>query len=398
MEIRQTPPPIPPRLRMSYGTKILLLGLQCALLMIGALVIWIISYSRDERNQDVAEQIAREWGQSVYIQGPAAGERSDSNACVRPATFNCEATVDSKSLHRNIYEAEVFNARISMSGTFSKDSLAALGDTIRLKLDLKTGQLAKLSPLEIDGKKIEWLKSDDYLLAEADTRDMPPTIEFSTGFDIHGSEALFIKQIGDKSFVTIDGDAANPSFRGSSLPNERDLQGSSFSARWESDGAKPTVTNKEKAGYVGANFLVGVDRYQKVSRSLKYAFIIILLTYLSVLFSEIVTRQFIPLLNYFLIGAALIIFYILLLSFSEHLSFGAAYLIASAMTVALIAGYMRKMLRSRKVGIVIGGILICLYGSCYIMLSLATYALILGSLILFVALAAMMYGSLKIRR
>lgn len=60
MESRQTPPPIPPRLRMSYGTKILLLGLQCAILMIGALVIWIISYSRDERNQDVAEQIAHE--------------------------------------------------------------------------------------------------------------------------------------------------------------------------------------------------------------------------------------------------------------------------------------------------------------------------------------------------
>lgn len=88
----------------------------------------------------------------------------------------------------------------------------------------------------------------------------------------------------------------------------------------------------------------------------------------------------------------------MLLSFSEHLSFGTAYLIASTMTVVLIAGYMWKMLASRKVGIVIGLILTCLYGSCYIMLSLATYALILGSLILFVALAAMMYGSLKIKR
>ena len=125
---------------------------------------------------------------------------------------------------------------------------------------------------------------------------------------------------------------------------------------------------------------------------------IILLTYISVLFTEIVMKRNIPLVNYFLIGAALIIFYTLLLSFSEHMSFGIAYVIASIMTIALIAGYMWKMLSSRKTGIVIGTILSVLYISCYILLSLSTYALLLGSLILFIALAAMMYGSLQIKR
>ena len=109
-------------------------------------------------------------------------------------------------------------------------------------------------------------------------------------------------------------------------------------------------------------------------------------------------KRDIPLLNYFLIGAALIIFYTLLLSFSEHLSFGIAYIIASVMTIALIAGYMWKMLCSRKAGIVTGTILSLLYASCYILLSLSTYALLLGSLIIFIALAAMMYGSLQINR
>ncbi len=80
------------------------------------------------------------------------------------------------------------------------------------------------------------------------------------------------------------------------------------------------------------------------------------------------------------------------------MSFGIAYVIASIMTIALIAGYMWKMLCSRKTGIVIGAILSVLYVSCYILLSLSTYALLLGSLILFIALAAMMYGSLQIKR
>lgn len=393
-----TPPPIPYKRRMSYGTKILLLSLQCELLMIGTLAIWIISYSRDERNKDVAEQIANEWGGSVYIQGPTVKEYLDSASWFRPESFTCKADVETKSLHRNIYEAEVFNAHVAMSGSFNKDSIAISSDTIFIELGVNTKQLAKIMPLKIGDKTIDWHKSDHFLFAEVNVKDMPQKIDFSTELEIHGSAALFIKQIGNQSLVTIDGEAPNPSFRGSSLPNERSLRGRRFSARWESDDVPVGVTYKDDFGFVGTNFLVGVDRYQKVSRSLKYAFIIILLTYICVLFTEIVMKRNIPLFNYFLIGAALIIFYTLLLSFSEHMSFGIAYVIASIMTIALIAGYMWKMLCSRKTGIVIGTILTVLYISCYILLSLSTYALLLGSLILFIALAAMMYGSLQIKR
>ena len=395
---RQFPPPLPSKRRMSYGIKVLLLGLQCGLLMIGALVIWIMSYSRDERNKDVAEQIAHEWGGQVYIQGPTAKEHLDSAAWVRPASFTCEAKVDTKSLHRNIYEAEVYNATISMSGTFSKDSLIAFGDTVYLELGIATKQIYKLPPLKIGGESIEWLKSDNYLFAKVNIANMSDVIDYSTSMDVRGSSALFIKQIGSKSVVTIDGEAPNPSFKGRSLPNERNLRGSRFSARWEGEGVPEGVVYSDEFQFVGANFLIGVDRYQKVSRSLKYAFIIILLTYISVLFTEVIKKRNIPLLNYFLIGAALILFYSLLLAFSEHISFGLSYLIASAMTIALITGYMWKMIDSRVVGLTIGAILSGMYVSCYILLSLSIYALLLGSIILFIALAVMMYCSLKIKR
>lgn len=393
----QLPPPIL-RKRMSLGVKILLLGLQCGLLMFGALAIWIMSYSRDERNKDVAEQIVSEWGDSVYITGPTAQKNLESVAWVRPSTFTCDANVETKSLHRNIYEAEVFNANIKLAGSFNRDSLSILSDTIFIELGVDTKRIAKLADLKIGGQTVNWSKSDYYLFAKVDISDMPEVIEFSTDFDIHGSGALFIKQIGEESVVTIDGEAPNPSFDGRSLPNEREIRGNRFSARWESEVVSAGVVQTDEFQFVGTNFLIGVDRYQKVSRTLKYAFIIILLTYISVLFTEVVLKRDIPLLNYFLIGAALILFYSLLLSFVGHLSFGISYLIASAMTVALISGYMWKMLPSRKVGLVMGAILTGLYVSCYILLSLSTYALLLGSLILFIALGAMMYGSLLVRR
>ena len=144
-------------------------------------------------------------------------------------------------------------------------------------------------------------------------------------------------------------------------------------------------------------FLVGVDRYQKVERSLKYGFFIILLTYISIFFIELFSKRKVPLFNYFLIGVALILFYTLLLSFCEHLLFGLSYLIASAMTILLISVYMLKMLDSKKLSIIVGVILTILYAVCYVLMSLTTYALLVGSLLLFALLAVLMYGSLKIK-
>lgn len=393
-------PPIPFKRNMSYGIKILILGLQCGVLMIGALAIWIISYSREERNKDVAEQITSEWGKSVSIDGPIVKGNPDSKTFLRPETFICKANVNTKSLHRNIYEAEVFNTHVTISGTFNKDSIISIGNTIYLELGVNTDQITKISTLKIGNQTIKWRKSNSFLYAEADVSDLPPVIDYSTDFEIRGSGAFFIKQIGNKSFISISGEASCPSFSGSNLPNERSIQGRFFSAKWETDNTLTKTTDEVQPEYkyICTNFLVGVDRYQKVARSLKYAFIIILLTYISVLFTEILMERNIPLLNYFLIGAALIIFYTLLLSFSEHISFGSAYLAASTMTVLLISGYMWKMIGSKKAGIIIGTILTVIYVCCFILLSLETYALLLGSLILFISLATMMYGSIQIKR
>lgn len=393
------PPPLPSEYRkpVSYGKKVFLMGLMCCVLMFGVLAIWLMSYSRESSNKEVAESIVNQWGKSVYIQGPTAKENLDSAKWVRPLKFDCQAEVETKSLHRSIYEAEVFTANVSMSGSFDRDSLRALGDTIVIELGVTTKQIVNLNPLKICGKEIPWHKSEYYLFAKVNLDDLPGTIEYSTDFEVRGSEALFIKQIGENSTVTINGEASNPSYNGYSLPIERSLRGSRFSAKWE-DSVPDGITYTDDLGFVGTNFLVGIDRYQKVERSMKYSFIIIILTFISVLFVEIMRKQPIPLLNYFLIGAALIIFYSLLLSFVELIPFGFAYLIASVMTVALITGYMWKMLQSRKLGLSIGGVLTLMYLFCYIMLSISTYALLFGSLLLFFSLAAIMYASLNLKK
>ena len=145
------------------------------------------------------------------------------------------------------------------------------------------------------------------------------------------------------------------------------------------------------------DMLVPVDRYQKTDRALKYAVIVILLTFIAVLFAEIMMKHPINMFQYLLIGLALVLFYSLLLSLSEHLSFGFSYLIASVMTIGLVAIYMRGVLKSPKIAVAIGALLTIIYVFIYILLCLETFALLTGSLGLFIALAAIMYATLKLR-
>lgn len=145
------------------------------------------------------------------------------------------------------------------------------------------------------------------------------------------------------------------------------------------------------------DMLVPVDRYQKTDRALKYAIIVILLTFIAVLFAEIMMKHPINMFQYLLVGLALILFYSLLLSLSEHLSFGLSYLIASVMTIGLVTVYMRGVLKSAKIAAAIGALLTIIYAFIYILLCLETFALLTGSLGLFIALAAIMYATLKLR-
>lgn len=399
MNQHSIPPPPPlyviePKSNITYGKKVLLLGLQCVLLMIGAFMIWTESYSRSARSEEVADEIVDRWGSAVRISGPTISYNTDSKKVCPPATLVCDANIGTESLHRNRYEAEVYTAHVKMAGTFNIDAEA---DSATMFIEIGDAHIKSLQPLKIGGKTCEWKKKGSQLCAKIDFADMPRVADFSTEFDVDGSSSFMVALAGEKSSVVINGEASNPSFSGHRLPSDRNIDGGKFTANWNISGISGVDSDDAICEYVGVDFLVGVDRYQKVARSLKYAFLIILLTYISVLVAEVMMKHYIPLLNYFLIGAALIIFYTLLLSFVEFLSFGLAYLIASAMTVLLIGGYMAKMLSSWKAGSIIGAILTLIYIVCFILLSLSTYSLMLGSIIIFFALAALMYVSLRIK-
>lgn len=398
MENHPLPPPLPMmQPRMSYGVKIINIALICLVLMCGAFAVWALTDEREETATTVGHNIASSWGGKAHIFGPVFVGCPDTLGNVSPQIFDLNATIKTQSLHRGIYDVEVFDAKAKITATFDRNAIREqLGDSVSVTISIGNGKITAMQPVTICGQEVKWKRNRNGLIATVNIASMPETIDLTTEIDLRGSEKLMVTKIGEQSTVFFDGEAPNPSFSETLLPSERDVTGSSFSARW--DTTLEDTCYDDSPCPIGVSFLAGVDRYQKVDRSIKYAFIIILLTFACVLFIEILSKKQIPLLNYFLIGAALILFYSLLLALCEHIGFGWAYLVAAVMTIALITCYMWRMLDSKKASAIMFATLTIIYTSCYVMLCASDFALLLGSGLLFVALAAMMFGSLRIKQ
>ena len=146
----------------------------------------------------------------------------------------------------------------------------------------------------------------------------------------------------------------------------------------------------------GVDVLTPVQHYQKSMRSAKYAMLIILLTFVISFFVEIIQKKNIHPFQYLLVGLALCLFYSLLISLSEHIGFFPAYLIASIMTVSMLTCYLGGVLKVWKTARLIGGLLLVLYAYVFVLIQMETYALLAGSLGLFIILSIIMYVSQRI--
>ena len=177
-------------------------------------------------------------------------------------------------------------------------------------------------------------------------------------------------------------DCPDPSFTGDFLPSEREVTDEGFTARWsvsEINRGNPDDTS------FGVNMLQGVTQYQQTTRSAKYGILVILLVFIAGLAVELVGKKKIDLVQYLVIGLSLVLFYALVLSFSEFMRFPVAYGLAALMTVAALFGYFRGM------AWLLTALVAVAYLLSYILLQMQTYALLAGTLLLFVLLVGIMY-------
>ncbi len=238
-------------------------------------------------------------------------------------------------------------------------------------------------------------------LAQNDIQNMPA--DFAIQLQLKGSSAISFAPLGETTLVNLASNWNDPSFKGLFLPTERSISEKGFTAQWKvlnynRDFPQHWTNNAYdlKTSDFGVTLVDMADHYQKNERSAKYGILIIVFVFLSFFLNEIITKQRVHPFQYILVGFALLIFYLLLLSFSEHVGFNRAYLISALSVIAMVLAYSRSFLKTWLSSLTLTGILSLVFLFIFILLQLESFALLVGSIGLFLILGLTMFFTRKI--
>lgn len=394
--------------------KIILMAALSLLLLIPLTMIREQIRERQQNADESLGEVSGSWGRPQTLSGPeitlfrerTEQEKKDKDdgtlvsMSVCPDRLLYDVDTRTQNLHRAIYEIMVYTADITASGSFlfpEKCRDYGVKTIFSLGMNDLRGIEGAVS-LSIGGREYAVTQGGNGQVSQQIELDPASfgsgqPVPFEIRFRTRGSQGLYFKPFGEITEVHLRGDCPSPSFDGDFLPAERDVREDGFSASWTVSAinrGRPEETS------FGVKLLQGVSQYQQTTRSAKYGILIILLVFVAGLAVELVTKKGIHIIQYLVIGLSLVLFYALLLSFSELMAFWLAYLLAAGMTTAALTGYFRGILKNRTAWL-LGCLVAIAYIVCYVLLQMETYALVAGTLVLFIILVGIMYFTRDLR-
>ena len=245
---------------------------------------------------------------------------------------------------------------------------------------------------------IESGQVEPYVVAPVPVRD---SLSVAYDLEISGSHQLLFWARDNVTSLELDSEWPHPKFVGIHLPESREVRADGFTATWNLarrsrprletiGGSAGNSEHSEQAGF-GVELLQPVDAYRMTRRAMKYELLFTALTLGVFFLVEVFSRSRVHMVQYVLVGSALVLFYLLILSLSEHLSFAVAYALASLGVVALVWGYARAVFDEASRSAIVGSVLSLLYGFLFVLLAAQDYSLLMGSLGLFLVLASVMF-------
>ena len=422
-------------IKHSLIIKLLAIGFLVLLLLIPNALIQELIHERESFRFGAVREVGQSWGSQQTVTGPiisvpysewTVNDKKEPvefkhTAYFLPSQLNISGVIEDKIKKRGIFEIILYKSDFTLSGEFEKP------DFSKLHIDEKDvhWEEAKIS-VGITGMQgikemmtVDWngqtlrpepgtgirnlLKSG--VSAEVDFSPETDKYRFSIPIKLNGSELIQFEPVGKVTQVNLSSKWKSPSFFGKFLPDpdQTDVSDKGFSAQWQVldlNRSYPQQWKKDLYSFgdstFGVRLIQPVDEYLKNTRSAKYAIMVIGLTFLIYFFFETLKKFAIHPFQYFLVGLALSIFYLLLLSFSEQIGFNYAYLIASIATVGLITVYSSGFLKNKALTAQLGLLLTMIYGFIFVVLQLEDFALLAGSIGIFAALAGVMFYSRKV--
>ena len=379
----------------SLITAFLLLALLIPISMVSSLVD-----ERKLRQSEVYSEMSNSWGSENTVLGGIF--LSFANETAMPDKTEIDGTLSTEIRQKGIFKIPFYTANLIIKGSFN-NSASREGKKI-LNLSVFNNHSIEVKYVRINGTEVPFsLRANNSIpnaLIFGSYSDIRNTAaqdktEISVSVSIKGIDKLMFQQLSKKTDISLKSNWIDPSFTGSILPSKRSVDPSGFQAKWElssllnTTGKSPQIINDEDS--FGVSLFMPVNIYSLTDRSIKYAILFIGFTFLAFFLFEIFGQLKIHPFQYILVGFALTIFYLLLLSLSEFMNFALSYFIASAATVCLITMYSGKILMAKIRSFIMGVMLTILYSFLYILLQLDQYSLLLGSVALFIVLASVMY-------
>lgn len=326
-----------------------------------------------------------------------------------------QSTVESRS--RGIYKARLFHLNLMLSGNIPVPAHLGLdqrADILEAHADLLLG-LSDLRGMDndpdvlVNGAKYQFKAGGNPGLAGQQVSiplgkvDLvaPSRFDFSFPLNLTGTERLAIAPTAEANTVTLTSDWRHPSFQGRFLPRTRNVSANGFEAQWEISHLARNFdhalqANNSSGEVLEIAFMEPVNIYLQSERAVKYGSLFIVLTFAAFFLGEILRRRPMHFMQYLLVGLALSIFFLLLIALSEHVSFVWAYLASAAGCIGLITAYLSGVLGGVRPALAFGAGFTGLYGVLYGVLKSEDNALLMGSLLLFLALGAIMLTTRKV--
>nr|WP_298686757.1 cell envelope integrity protein CreD [uncultured Dongia sp.] len=417
--------------------RILFLGALILLMLIPLGMVEGVVQERSWRKQQVMDEVGEQWGPVQSVSAPilvvpydmleTRPKADGSEALFRvrhfatflPAKTRMTAQSKVEKRHKSIYEILVYGAKIDVTGSFASPDFSRWNvppDQIHwneasLAILLPGARALQSIELLVDGKpqtvdagllpqhpRGQGLRSDLKLSG-------PRPLTFSIKLAINGRDALSVLPLGGQSEIEMSSDWPHPNFLGSPLPATREIDKDGFVGRWSINHLATGIPLSWRDGeftleptavdMVGVGLAEPGDVHQQTDRIVKYGLLVVSLTFGTIFIIGLLKRDRVHLVQYLLIGAAISLFYLLLLSLAEQMSFARAYLIASLVDIAIVAGYAGATIR-RLVGLLTGLILAALHGYMFVLLQMESYALLSGTIGLLLILVLIMVATRKV--
>jgi len=419
----------------SYSVKMVIVSGLAILLLIPSFLIMNIIDERIALSEKVKNELYAQWGGKQVVAGPVLNvpfvvqEKSETNpgmterkgiAHFLPETLKTDGSLAPEKRKRGIYEVVVYEGSLKLKGSFVQPDVSQLDipnaqfnwDAAYFTMGISDMRgIKNLPELVVNGQKCKvdpGVADTDLfqsgITVKANSIDLNQPMNFEIELVLNGSEDLSVEALGKTSEVSMKSSWAQPSFSGVFLPADRSVTASGFTANWQVTHLnrnfpqqwvdKKFNTHEAK---LGIELLIPIDHYQKSMRSVKYAILFIALNFIIFIFIEMKSKTRIHPFQYSLVAFALLIFYALLTSIGEQTGFNMAYLISALAVTSLISWYAFTILKDLRMTIWVTLLQTGLYLFLFTILQLQDYALLAGSIGLFVILAIIMRVSQQIK-